>query len=115
MTFLSRRVGILTAAAALLAGGALGVACSNGGGGDDTSGGDAIKDSTTDTKPGSDTGPGNDSGPTTSCEAGVSGECDIVTQNCGAGKDCVAVQADGGGFVTQCVSNTQGSLPEGTA
>jgi hypothetical protein len=117
MAYLPRRAWLLIGTAALFAGGALGVACStpnpNGGDGGPDSGGD----STTGTdggKDGSQTEGGGSDGGLTSCEAGISGSCDIVAQNCGAGKECAAVQTDAG-FVLSCVTNTTGSIPEGAA
>ncbi|HEY1959108.1 MAG TPA: hypothetical protein VGH28_26020 [Polyangiaceae bacterium] len=108
----------LVVVATLLTGGAFAVACSSGSG-DDNGGTDGGKDSTTDGKVGSDTGPapdggpGPDGGPPGTCEAGVTGACDIIAQNCGPGKDCDAVQDDAGNFVTQCVQNTIGAVTEG--
>ena len=54
-----------------------------------------------------------DSAPVT-CEAGVTGACDIVLQNCPSGKECRATQPDGGAFSTQCFSNSTGNLSEGS-
>mgnify|MGYP001555725559 CR=1 FL=1 len=120
MNFLSRRVWLLAGTATMFAGGVLGVACSNNDGGKDGGPDTGTTDGTT----GNDGGPGTDSGkdgstgkdgsPPTTCEAGVTGECDIITQNCGPGKDCTAVKTDGG-YTTQCTSNTTGNLTEGTA
>lgn len=118
MTLLPRRGWWLLATAALFAGGTLGVACSNnpgngdGGGpdsgGDTTTGGDSGKD-------GQGSEGGGDSGPiVTNCEAGVSGSCNIVAQDCTGGKQCALVQLQDGGFDLECVSGG-GSIPEGYA
>jgi hypothetical protein len=119
MTFLSRRTGrywLLAATATMFAGGVLGMACSG-----DNKPGDGGPDATNNDGGGPDAkgdgGPGNDTGtdatPVT-CEAGISGACDIIAQNCGAAKDCVVVQADGG-LMTECVPNTTGTIKEGYA
>ncbi len=50
----------------------------------------------------------------TTCEAGISGTCDIVAQNCGSGQECTVVQDDAG-FSTKCMNNTTGSIKEGYA
>lgn len=114
-----RRMWLLVGTAVMFAGGAIGVACSNNnpnndGGGPDTGTGDTTLDA-----PKGDTGPGTDggkeSGPPVTCEAGVSGQCDIVAQNCGAGQQCALATAPDGGFVLKCVSAGTGSFPEGTA
>ena len=119
MNFLSRRMWLLAGTAALVVGGAIGVACSPSGGGNDGGPDTGTTDAKPDTKPPGDSGPGPDGGPgpdaaPTTCEAGVTGACDIITQNCGSGKDCAVIQTDAG-YVTQCVQNTTGTIPEGTA
>ncbi len=79
-------------------------------GGDTTTGGDSGgKDGQT-----TDGGQNNDSGQSGSCEAGISGNCDIVAQNCPSGKECTVVQSDAG-FMLDCVTNTTGSIKEGYA
>jgi hypothetical protein len=118
MNLLQRRGWWVLGAAALFAGGALGVACGPNGNGSDggvdsgnndgTLPGDSGKDGQS-----SDGGPGNDAAPTT-CEAGVSGECDIYAQNCPSGKDCEVVGTADGGITLQCVTN-QNAKPEGYA
>ena len=120
MNLLHRRGWLLVAAASLFAGGAIGIACgpnnngSDGGGvdsgGSDVTNGDSGK---TDGQSNNEGGPQNDGGPIT-CEAGISGSCDIYAQNCGTGQECAVVKTDAG-FQTQCVSNTTGSIKEGFA
>jgi len=119
MNFLSRRLWLLAATAAMFAGGALGVACSNNngfndGGADGSNPGDAMGgDAQHPDGSSPNDGGGADVTPQ-SCEAGVGGECDIVQQNCASGKQCVLAQVDGG-YQTECVANGNGTLPEGTA
>lgn len=115
---MSTRSWLIVGSAALIACGALGVACSSpsyntDGGVDSGGGGDAKSDVTTKPDGGGTDGGGGDGavGPCTTNL--VTGECDLVQQNCGTGKECVVVQADGG-FVTSCQPNGTGSLPEGT-
>ena len=116
MNLLHRRGWLLLGSAALFAGGLLGVACGpnknngDGGvdsGGDATQGGDSGQDGS---KPDGTTTDGGGG----SCEAGIGGNCDIVAQNCGAGKECTVVQTDGGDQL-QCVTNSTGSIKEGYA
>jgi len=120
MNFLSRRLWLIAASAALFAGGTLGVACSNNGGFGDGGGPDGTSPDGTSrdgSKP-DGSGPGDSGGgdvtPQT-CEAGVGGNCDIVLQNCGSGKQCELAQATDGGLELDCVSAGNGIFPEGKA
>jgi hypothetical protein len=117
MNLLHRRGWLLLGAAALFAGGALGVACGpNGGGGDGgvDSGGDGTLPGDSGQDGNKPDGGGGD-GSVTTCEAGVSGSCDVVAQNCGSGKECGLVQLSDGGFELQCMANATGSIKEGYA
>lgn len=104
----------LAAFAGLAGAGASGAACSSSSGvdsGTDSGAPDATLDGTGNDGSGGDapTGDGGifeaaaSDGPLANCSA-VRGECDLVSQNCGSGKECRAVAAKDGGEVAACVA-----------
>ncbi len=115
MNLLSTRGWWLGGMALVLSGGLV-FACSSGNNFPDGGGMDSSTDSTTDQGQ-----QGNDAGksdaPIMTCEAGITGACDIVLQNCGSGKDCTAVNLEAGvcNYQLECVTNNTGSLAEGYA
>ena len=115
MSFLSKR-GWWLGGMALVASGGLVFACSsNDDNFTDGGGNDSATDSTTDQgQQGNDAG--KDVTPMT-CEAGVTGSCDIVLQNCGSGSECTAVPLEAGvcNYQLQCKTNSTGSIAEGYA
>ncbi len=122
MTFLSsRRVWLIAVTSALFAGGAI-AACSSNGGFPDGGGPDGTSpsDASNDTKTGTDASKQNDGGTQNDGSTGpcttttLTGNCDIVAQNCPNGQECDAVQVDGGDQA-QCVPNTTGNIQEGYA
>jgi hypothetical protein len=115
MSFLSTRGWLLSGMALVLSGGLVFACSSNDDNFTDGGGMDSSTDSTTDQgQPGKDAG--KDVVPMT-CEAGVSGSCDIVLQNCPSGHECTAVNLEAGvcTYQLQCTTNTTGSLAEGYA
>ncbi len=117
MNLLHRRGWLLIGTATLFAGGLLGVACGPNkpnfdggvdGSGDSTTGNDSGQDGAKPDGGGGDGGGG-------SCEAGLGGSCDIVAQNCGAGKECGVVKLSDGGYDLECITNSTGSIKEGYA
>jgi hypothetical protein len=108
---------LLLGVATLFGGGVLGVACGpskdfGDGGGPDSGNDGTLSEAGKDGQPPSEGGP--EGGPPGSCEAGITGSCDIVAQNCGTGKECAVVQTDAGDQLA-CVTNTTGSIKEGYA
>ncbi len=116
MIFSSRRVWWLAGGVGLLLSGVLGVACSSNPV-DDTVG-DSGGDSTTEGG-GGDSGGGDgggSDGPTPmTCEAGISGSCDVYLQDCPTGQECTAFKQTDGGYTLKCITNKTGSIKEGYA
>ncbi len=112
MDFLSRR-GLGLAGVTLALAGGLVFACSSNP--MNTDGGtDASMDATVDQSQGNEAG---SDAPQVTCDAGVSGACDIVLQNCGSGKTCLPAQLEAGtcSYQLECASNTTGAITEGYA
>jgi hypothetical protein len=114
MNLLSQRRVWWLGGVALVASGALVFACSNNpgtnDGGADTGAADSTVDQSSQKEAGVDA-------PIMTCEAGVTGACDIVLQNCGSGSECKPVNLEAGAcnYALECVSNTTGSITEGYA
>jgi hypothetical protein len=109
---------LLVASAGLLTGGAL-AACSSSSG-DNTfdqtdSGTDAtVADTGTDSAPPRDASTADVFVPPGSCPATtLAGSCDLVLQNCGAGKECDPIQNSDGTVTAQCEPAGSGSVPLG--
>jgi len=102
----------------LVACGALGVACSPGPAFTD-SGVDSGQDVKTDspiTPPDSGKdGAGDGGGPGPCTTTALTGDCDIVKQDCPSGKECVVAQTSDGGVTSTCQNNGNGTIPEGYA
>jgi hypothetical protein len=127
---MNHRLALLLSLTLVGSGGVAGVACSSSSSGsvaddggadgsasDGSQGGDAARDGAF----GSDTG-ASDGGSqdatgdqlTGNC-APVKGACDIVLQNCGAGKECVVSRGSDGGFATACFPTTNNEhIPMGS-
>lgn len=113
---MNHRIAFLLALGAIGGLGVSGAACSasssDGGSGGDDSGvhdsssgdGSVSHDGGSDTNTGNDTGGGDGGSPEAAgnCSAVNGPACDIVTQNCPSGKECVATQGRDGGFTTAC-------------
>ncbi|HEX7666250.1 MAG TPA: hypothetical protein VF407_17110 [Polyangiaceae bacterium] len=102
----------------LLAGGAF-EACSSSSGDDVSATPDAGLDATqsgdgaTDSGK-KDSGPKPDAGVALTCPATtLSGECDLVAQNCATGKECVVIQGTDGNPTAACEPQGAGSVPKG--
>lgn len=109
----------LSAAVILSGSGLAGLACSSP---DPVFTADAGPDATSFTDSGKDSTPpgdgavkdgGGGDGAIVTCTSPVTGECDIVAQNCTGGNECVLVAAPDGGTATACAAPGNGAIPKG--
>lgn len=116
---MNQRSFLLLGTAALALAGSLGLACTSTTTADDTTGTDSGTDGTMNPDTGMMTDGGNkpDSNmPPPVCNTElIMGECNLVAQNCGAGKECIVAQGDGGAndLVTQCHNKGVGAIQKG--